>query len=850
VSAAPVLERPGPAAGRGGGGLGGGMPARRAVIRWALRLLRREWRQQLLILGLVTVAVGATAVGATVATNAPEPLSAFLGTAQASVSPSGPPAQINAVIREVERRAGRVEVIDNTAEQIPGSHATFDLRAQDPRGPFSGPMLSLVSGHYPAAANQIAITAGVAADFHIGTGSRWILAGHAWTVTGIVQNPQNLLDEFALVRPGEVAAPSSVTVLFDASAQTAADIGASTRLRVNTAQTLANTNVINPETISIAAAVLGMLLIALVGVGGFTVLTQRRMRAIGMLAAQGATPRHISLVVKANGAATGAVGATAGFVLGFLAWLAYRPRAEQSAHHLMDQFALPWPVIGISVVLAIVATYAAASRPAKAIARTPIVAALAGRPPAPKKTRRFVVPTGIVLLAAAFVLFGAAGAAGPTGVGGNQNSQLLELVVGLLLLGAAVVLLSPAFLAVLAAAGRRSPVAVRLALRDLSRYRARSGPALAAICLSTLIAVVICVVAAARLGNSIDYTGPNLASDQMIVYAPEQGGFPIKGGPPPGSGAPVSLAQARQVASEISAGVGTNSMVTLETTSACVIHAAPGRVWSGSVYVATPQLLGAFGIAQSQINPDADLLSMRPGLSTMSLMQLTSNPPCTSGEDSYPCPPSSCIANPPIQEIGQLPSGASAPNTLITQHAINELGLQGSITTTGWLVTTPNNLTAAQVARAQQLAAAASGMSVETRNSIPSLAQIVDVATLFGIALALGILGMSVGLIRSEAARDLRTLAATGASPTTRRTITAATTGALAFTGAVVGIVCGYLAVIGFMRSNQLDGLSSLTTVPITNLLLILVGTPLSAAAIGWLLAGREPADMSRQALE
>ena len=31
---------------------GGGVPARRAVIRWAIRLLRREWRQQLLILAL------------------------------------------------------------------------------------------------------------------------------------------------------------------------------------------------------------------------------------------------------------------------------------------------------------------------------------------------------------------------------------------------------------------------------------------------------------------------------------------------------------------------------------------------------------------------------------------------------------------------------------------------------------------------------------------------------------------------------------------------------------------------------------------------------------------------------
>jgi len=35
----------------------GGVPARRAMLRWAWRLFRREWRQQLMILLLVSVAV-------------------------------------------------------------------------------------------------------------------------------------------------------------------------------------------------------------------------------------------------------------------------------------------------------------------------------------------------------------------------------------------------------------------------------------------------------------------------------------------------------------------------------------------------------------------------------------------------------------------------------------------------------------------------------------------------------------------------------------------------------------------------------------------------------------------------
>jgi putative ABC transport system permease protein len=274
--------------------------------------------------------------------------------------------------------------------------------------------------------------------------------------------------------------------------------------------------------------------------------------------------------------------------------------------------------------------------------------------------------------------------------------------------------------------------------------------------------------------------------------------------------------------------------------------------------VATPQLLKAFGISQSEIKPDADILTMRPGLSTMSLMQLTygdnggGNGPGSGagGNNQWPCPPGSCIANPPIQQIGQLPSGTSAPNTVVTEHAITTLHLQKSIQTGGWLITVPNGLTPAQITTAQQLAAGASGMSVETRNSVPSLAQIIDAATIFGIVLALGILGMSVGLVRSEAARDLRTLTATGASSTTRRTITATTAGALAFTGAVVGTIGGYLAAIGFFRSNSLDGLSSLTSIPVTNLLVILVGMPLAATVLGWLLAGRDPAGIGRQPLE
>jgi hypothetical protein len=81
-----------------------------------------------------------------------------------------------------------------------------------------------------------------------------------------------------------------------------------------------------------------------------------------------------------------------------------------------------------------------------------------------------------------------------------------------------------------------------------------------------------------------------------------------------------------------------------------------GRNFSGQIYVATPQLLKAVGITASEVDPSADILTMRPGLSGLSRMQLTygnsggggtfvdpgSGPPPDGGNqsgNSYPCTP-------------------------------------------------------------------------------------------------------------------------------------------------------------------------------------------------------------------
>jgi putative ABC transport system permease protein len=671
-------------------------------------------------------------------------------------------------------------------------------------------------------------------------GDSWRVAGVARRVVGIVVNPQSLLDEFALVAPGQVTTPSEVQVLFNGGLPRSKSPLLSYIENVNNQPT----NGFNPETISIAGLVLGMMLIALVSIGGFTVLAQRRLRSIGMLESLGATDRHVGLVVRANGAIVGFAGAIIGTALGLGAWLAYRPSLEKSAHHDIGAFSLPWVVVILAVILGVAATYFAASRPARALTKIPIVSALAGRPAPPRQIHRTAVP-GIISFVVAFLLLGYAGG------GDAQNGRLPELGLGLILLFPGIILLAPFCLTALAKVCRRGPLAIRLSLRDLSRYRARSGSALSAIAVGILIAVIISLVSAARFANVLDYAGPNMTSSQLNVYT-ANGPYGPSG---PGSGGanavPATKVGVLQKSTDaIAASLGSHRVLELETTSASLNHNGPGRSWSGPVFVATPQLLKFFGIKQSQIESGADVLTMRPGLSGVSQMQLTygeqkqvppgSAAPCNASND--------CLANPVIQEISALPSGTSVPNTVITEHAVHEFGLHPIVG--GWMIQLPAALSAVQIS-SSRLSAAAVGMNVETKNSLPSSTEIIDWATFFGTLLALGILAMSVGLIRSETAGDLRILAATGASRSTRRTLAATTAGALGLLGAILGTAAAYVGVAGWIRTNSLNGgLGALGAVPVRNLVILLVGMPLLAALGGWIFAGRQPTLMSRQPIE
>ncbi|WP_436531765.1 ABC transporter permease [Actinoplanes sp. HUAS TT8] len=578
--------------------------ARRAVTRWAWRMFRREWRGQLLVLILLGLAVAATSAGLGVVSSFATGQAGRFGAADYRITLDAARPDLPGDLAALRASVGAVESVDRRLVSVPGSATPMEVRGQAAHGALSAPTLRLTGGRFPAGPGEAAVTARAARLFGLHPGGTWAETGHTWTIVGTVENPNDLLDTFALVAPGQAGPLTDVIVLIKATpAQFAAaarpDAG-SVEVRSSGERGVATAAVLGLATV-------GLLFVGLLAVAGFTVLAQRRLRALGMLGAVGASPRHVRLVPIVNGAATGVVAALSGTVTGLGAWFLLAPALESVVEHRIDRFDLPWWAVGLTAGLAVLTAVVAAWWPARAVARVPIVAALASRPARPRPAHRFAV-AGLVLL--------------------------------------------PAGLGLLAAAQREKAV--------------------------------------------------------FIV---------------------------------------------------------------------------------------------------------------------------------------SLPAYTSGPSVLLTPKGMRALGVQAE--PGAWLLEAPRALTPDQADQMRTVAGGA-GLTVETRPAKADLSALRFWSVLAGVVVALGVLALTVGLIRSETGRDLRTLAAAGAPPRTRRTLTASTAAALAVVGALLGLIGAYTAMLALYHRD----LHLLVPVPYAPLAGLLLGLPVLAVAAGWLSAGREPAGIARSPLD
>src|SRR6185312_7075826 len=85
-----------------------------------------------------------------------------------------------------------------------------------------------------------------------------------------------------------------------------------------------------------------MVLAGLVAAAGFVAIAQRRQRQLGLLAAVGASRRHLGAVMVASGTLVGLTGALAGVALGVGGWQLVRPSVAGAAQRHLGALELPW----------------------------------------------------------------------------------------------------------------------------------------------------------------------------------------------------------------------------------------------------------------------------------------------------------------------------------------------------------------------------------------------------------------------------------------------------------------------------------------------------------------------------
>ncbi|MDJ0340287.1 ABC transporter permease [Streptomyces sp. H10-C2] len=243
--------------------------------------------------------------------------------------------------------------------------------------------------------------------------------------------------------------------------------------------------------LAVAATIVGlaMLEICLLAGPAFAVGARRSRRQLGLVGANGGDRRHIRAIVLAGGLVIGVCAAVIGTVLGLALTFALRETLEQYVGKRFGGISLrPLELLGIGV-LAIVTGLLAAIVPAVVASRQSVLASLTGRRGIRHANRVLpVLGLAAVCLGAGIAFFGSMKTDNVLAVGGGSAFAELGIVA-----------LTPTLVGLFGRLGGRLPLSPRLALRDAVRNRGRTAPAVAAV-----LAAVAGTVAVATYTASSD----------------------------------------------------------------------------------------------------------------------------------------------------------------------------------------------------------------------------------------------------------------------------------------------------------------------------------------------------------
>ncbi|WP_042405303.1 FtsX-like permease family protein [Streptacidiphilus carbonis] len=779
------------------------------------------------------------------------------------------------------------------------------LREADLADPLLKGMVTLRQGRLPGAADEVAVTSAFLSDagLKLGGTTTPVGSGRPLKITAVVEYPGDLHEEAVLGRPGAFAAllpeDSSdsgangswlVTLPGDApfswaAVQRADESGFSVASRAVIADPPPDSSVtlyqdstyyslsarVDSAELAVFATVVGMALLEIVLLAGpaFAVGARRSRRQLGLIAAGGGDRSHIRAVVLGGGVVLGTAGALVGVVLGAVAVALGRGWLEQKAGARFGHFSLqPLDLLAV-VAVGLVTGLLAAVVPAIQAARQPVVASLSGRGSVRPPAKRLTV-VGVAAIAVGTVVALA---------GTKSVRPEYAITAGSMIGELGVVACTPFLVGQFGRLARLLPLGPRLALRDSTRNRGRTAPAVAAV--MAAVAGAVAVSAYQASGDAQGRAGYHASAPSGAVMLTA------------GDGAGVATRESSAVERSIS-GLGPRGdvyrlrypgagcvgdqpcadlSVELPADQICPAFSADGSPRPGYQNADAIRRLartdarcrtdrGGFSEFGTLVAGDATVLRNLAGVTDPAAVRALEQGKLLVQDARYIKDGRATIS---VGITGNGKGGTSATVTrklsvpafalskpagqvtgLMSPATARSIGLGTSPAGSIWL---PGRSTGSAEKQRAQAAVTAIGLgSVQVERGYQGSHGAIAIGLAIAAAVvAIAAAGITTGLASADSQADLATLAAVGAAPRIRRTLSGFQCAVIAAMGALLGAAAGLVPAAGLWWSQASEGMpwfdpaSGMVdlsergplTMPWSSMAVIVLGLPVLA----WLLA-------------
>jgi putative ABC transport system permease protein len=799
-------------------------------FRPAARLARREVARRpgrtLLVSLLVAAPVAAMLVGAVfVRTEHVSPLEYWHSTyGQADVvvqTQNGAASRPNAAIRALlSGHAVKTEhdLSTQVLRTVDGHVGQTTLAIVQLRDPLTRGTFVVKHGRFPSAANEVFLTRALARDLGVRVGQELRLAApvqDTFRVSGVGEAASQFGESEIVLPPNSTWQPAlpDATVSWLVDPPASVSVGSLQQLSGALEQSTTtpfglqiSPRLVPQDGAAIVADadnkvrwswLLGAVALTVTGIviaAAFAVGARRQLVTMGLLGANGGSPRFLYLVLLLQGTWTGVIGAVLGVGLGAGVLTVLRPHVADLVGHVTGAYVFRGTDLFPIVALGVVAASIAAAVPARIATRIPVLSALAGRRPLGR------VPVWLPLAGAGTVLVGLAmfGQAVDNSKGAQikSNSVWLSAILGLVLTLLGGCAIAPAFVSALESVAARCVGAARVATRSLARQRTRAAAVVSAVAATAALAIGGSAVVLGQHAAHV-HKASSTAPNEVAVSGPT-----LRDGSSPPSGALVTaVARVLPSTERIPVRVVVNRL----TWSVHSVKPADDFEWGpyagagvgaviGPITIADPSSVSLYRLSDGERRALArDGWLMFGGSNGQIDFTLG-----TQGPDSATITMGRAVAEVHALMLSWLDHDTGA-GLIVTPAKAAQLHLQSEIDSI--VLRTPRALTAAQRVAIEGLPGSTLFVAMYTPPA-PVSPFLGDWALAgFALALVLFVVAVNLALSAAEGRDERDVLAIVGATPRTMSRTSGYKAVILTFMGAVLAIPIGYLPVAIYVHA-------------------------------------------------